>query len=76
MDNKLFKSFIDKINEILISKETTPSLPPPLSLPPPPSLLLLLPLLLSLSLSFDYKLELKLKPLLAIYIHSLLHLPV
>ena len=70
MDNKLFKSFIDKVNEILASEKTTP-----FPLPPPPLLLLLLLLLLSLLSSFDYKLELKLKPLLAIHICSLLYLP-
>ena len=68
MDNKLFKSFIDKVNEILTSKETVPSLPLFL-------LLLLLLLLSSLSSSFDYKLELKLKPLLVIRARSLLYLP-
>ena len=70
MDDELFKSFIDKINEIFAFKETVlfPLLPP-LLLP------LLLLLLLSLSSSSDYKLELKLKLLLVIYICSLLHLP-
>ena len=61
MDNKLFRSFIDKVNKILAFKETVLS-----------SLLLLL-LLLS-SLFFDYKLELELKLLLAICAHSLLYL--
>ena len=64
MDNKLFKNFIDKINEILAFKETVP-----FSLPPPPLLLLLLLLLLSLLSSSDYKLELKLKLLLAIRVY-------
>ena len=61
MDNKLYKSFIDKINKILTSEETALSPPSP---PPSPLPLLLLLLLLSLLLSFDYELELKLKLLL------------
>jgi hypothetical protein len=67
----LFGSFINKINEILASKETVPSSPPP---PLPPPLPLPPLLLLSSSLSSDYELELKLKPLLAIYVRSLLYL--
>jgi hypothetical protein len=70
MDNELFKSFMDKVDEILTSEETAPSPPPlPLPLPPPP------PLLSSLSSSFDYKSELEPKLLPAIYIHSLFYLP-
>ena len=70
MDDKLFKSFINKVDKIFTFKETVPSL-----LPPPPLLPPLLLLLLSLSSFSDYKLELKLKPLLAIYVRFLLHLP-
>ena len=62
MDDELFKNFINKVNEIFVSKETVLSF-------------LLLLLLLSSLLSFNYKLELELKPLLAIYICFLLYLP-
>ena len=71
MDDELFKSFINKIDENFIFKETV------LSPLPPPLLLLLLLLLLSLLLSsFDYELKLKLKLLPAICVHSFLYLPV